>query len=297
MSVLSIPEPRKREFLPAEFKVTVWSRLKPYYNELLRRPINSISELEQWIFDWNELNALIQEDINWRYIHFSANMMDERVGESYNYVVQQILPKVVKVNHQLNQRLLENPFVEKLDPNKYSIFLREIQNSIELFNEENVELNAEIKLKSKTYGKLMSQLLIDVAGNSYTIQEAFDFLQEPERNLREHAYRNVYKSLGKNKDKLNSLFDDLLKMRHQVAGNAGFANYRDYKFRELARFDYTPEDCSRFHENIKTEIVPLLEELYKIRQEFLKVDDLRPWDLNVNIKETENLNLAKTLMN
>ena len=283
MSVLSVPEPRKREFLPEEFKVTVWSRLKPYYNELLRRPITSMSEMEQWIFDWNELNALVREDVNWRYIHFSTNMTDERVGESYNYVVQQILPKVTKINHQLNQKLFKTPFHKNLDPKKYSIFLREIQNTIELFNDDNVDLNAEIKLRSKEYGKLMSQMVIDVAGNNYTIQEANNFLQEPERKLREYTYRSIHKRLGKNNEKLNSLFNELLKLRQQLAQNIGFNNYRDFKFKEQGRFDYNPEDCYNFHENIKNEIVPLLGDLYKIRQKSLKVNELRPWDLNVNI--------------
>ncbi len=283
MSVLSVPEPRKREFLPEEFKVTVWSRLKPYFNELLRRPIATKAILEQWIFDWNELNALVQEDVNWRYIHFSTNTSDERAGESYNYVVQQILPKVAKINHQLNQKLLEIPFCKNLEPEKYSIFLREVKNSLELFNEDNVDLQAEIKLRSKEYGKMMSQMIIDVAGNSYTIQEASNFLQEPDRNLRRHAFRSIHNRLSKNSPQLNLLFNELVDMRQQLAQNTGFENYRDYKFKALSRFDYSPEDCYDFHENIKNEIVPLLNELYKIRQDSLKLEELKPWDLNVNI--------------
>jgi len=283
MSVLSVPEPRKREFLPEEFKVTVWSRLKPYYNELLHRSIISIAELEQWIFNWNELNALVQEDVNWRYIHFSTNTTNERAGESYNYIVQQILPKATKANHQLQQKLFETPFHKKLNPEKYFIFLRGLRNSMDLFNEDNVILQSEIKLRSKEYGKLMSQMLIDVAGNSYMIQEANNFLQEPERSLREHAFRNISQRLNKNVEQLNDLFNDLLAMRHQLAENAGFENYRDYKFKELGRFDYSSEDCARFHDIVKKEIVPLLGDLYKIRQKSLKVDELRPWDLKVNI--------------
>ena len=284
MSVLSVPEPRKREFLPEEFKMTVWSRLKPYYNELLRRPIASLSEMEQWIFDWNELNALVQEDVNWRYIHFSTNMLDERAGESYNYAVQQILPKVEKVNHQLNQKLFDTPFHKDLDEEKYSIFLREIRDSIKLFNEENVDIQTDIKLRSKEYGKLMSQLLIEIAGNRYTLQQATNFLQETDRSLRQLAFQNIHKKIRENHERLNSLFDELLQMRQRLAQNAGFENYRDYKFRALGRFDYSPEDCSKFHENIKNEIVPVLGELYKIRQQSLKIDSLRLWDLHVNIE-------------
>jgi oligoendopeptidase F len=269
--------------LPAEFKVTVWSRLKPYFNELSHRSIASLSDLEQWVFDWNELNALVQEDVNWRYIHFSTNTADERAGDSYNYFVQQILPKVFKTNHQLNQKLFNSPFHKQLDSKKYSIFLREIRNAMDLYNEDNIALETEIKIRSKEYGKLKSQILIDVAGNSYTIQEANNFLQETERALREHAFRSIHQRFKKDTEHLNSLFNELLEMRQQLAQNAGFENYRDYKFKALGRFDYTVEDCFKFHESIKEKIVPLLGNLYKIRQKSLKVDELRPWDLNVNI--------------
>ena len=51
METLSIPRPRKRAFLPEEFKVTVWSKLKPYFNDLINREIDSTAALERWLLD------------------------------------------------------------------------------------------------------------------------------------------------------------------------------------------------------------------------------------------------------
>lgn len=283
MSVLSVPEPRQREFLPEEFKVTVWSRLKPYYDELLRRDISSKTDMEQWIFNWNELDSLVQEELNWRYIRFTQNTADERATEAYHYFIQQIFPKVIKADHRLNEKLFNTTFYKQLDPAEYFIFFREARNALALYKEENVELQLEMKLHSKTYGKLMSQMMVEINGQSYTIQETGDFLQDIDRDLRELAFRNIHQRFNQNATKLDTLFNELLEMRHQIAKNAGFKNYRDFKFKELGRFDYSPEDCFRFHESIKSEIVPLLNAFYKIRQKSLKVDTLRPWDMNVNM--------------
>ena len=48
--------------------------------------------------------------------------------------------------------------------------------------------------------------------------------------------------------------------------NAGFDNFRDYKFVEMGRFDYTKEDCFRFHDSVKEYILPLVEIINQYKQ-------------------------------
>ncbi len=71
-------------------------------------------------------------------------------------------------------------------------------------------------------------------------------------------------------------------MRHNVAKNADFANFRDYMFKAYGRFDYTPKDCFEFHEAIESEVVPILNDLAADRKKSLKVSELRPWDKAVD---------------
>jgi oligoendopeptidase F len=68
-----------------------------------------------------------------------------------------------------------------------------------------------------------------------------------------------------------------------IAKNAHFDNYRDYTFKAMGRFDYTPEDCFQFHDSIEKALVPLLNELAKDRKKALGVDKLRPWDSKVDV--------------
>jgi oligoendopeptidase F len=74
-----------------------------------------------------------------------------------------------------------------------------------------------------------------------------------------------------------------------VALNAGFENYRDYKFAELGRFDYTKEDCFQFHEAVKLHVMPLIEKIYTRKKEKLGVDALKPWDLEAEPAGTKPL--------
>ena len=66
--------------------------------------------------------------------------------------------------------------------------------------------------------------------------------------------------------------------RHQIALNAGYDNYRDYRFQELCRFDYGPGDCAAFHTAVEEIVVPAVGELTRKRTEKLSIDSLRPWD-------------------
>ncbi|MFX6330802.1 M3 family metallopeptidase, partial [Acinetobacter baumannii] len=80
------------------------------------------------------------------------------------------------------------------------------------------------------------------------------------------------------KDAMHDLYSKLIEKRHQVAVNAGFTNYRDYKFVEMGRFDYTKEDCFNFHEAVKLHVLPLVEKIYQQKKEKLGLDTLKPWD-------------------
>ena len=78
-------------------------------------------------------------------------------------------------------------------------------------------------------------------------------------SLREQVYRKIQERRLQDKDAMHELYSKLIEKRHQVAKNAGFDNYRDYKFVELGRFDYTKEDCYQFHEAVKLHVLPLIE--------------------------------------
>jgi oligoendopeptidase F len=108
------------------------------------------------------------------------------------------------------------------------------------------------------------------------------FLEEPDRALREEAWQLVAQRRLQEAEKFEANFEELLKLREQIARNAGFGNYRDYAFRARARFDYTPEDCTAFHEAIEREAMPMLRELQADRRRQLKLPALRPWDLSVD---------------
>ena len=274
-------------FLPPKFATTwlpvkKWDDLEPIYQELQNRPILSAAELEDWIVDRNALEIAVYEEFGWRYIRLTTNTQHETAIKEYEYFVQQISPQASAYEFQLNKKLFDSPYAQSLEKEQYRIYLREINDSSRLFREENIALIASERLQAKHYGTLFSKIVIPFQGVDLTLQQALGKLEESDRATREQAFKLVHSNLGALAVEVEGIFDDLRAIRLQIANNAGFSNYRDYRFQHLGRFDYSPQDCLDFHESIRTTIVPIVTAIHERRKRNLQLEELRPWDLNVD---------------
>ena len=144
MSSSAIPTPRIREFLPQEYKITVWSKLKPYYNELLKRPIHSIDALERWVLDETELNALFEEELHRRYITKLTNKNDARANDAYEYILHGIGKPIKEMKRQLRVKLVNEALFKQLDKQRFGTYLQSVQLQNEIFRKENKALYAEL---------------------------------------------------------------------------------------------------------------------------------------------------------
>jgi oligoendopeptidase F len=123
---------------------------------------------------------------------------------------------------------------------------------------------------------------VEFSGQEYTLEQAANFLKDLNRETRQQAWEHITARRLQDKEQLDELFNKLKTLRHQVAQNAGFDNFRDYMFAALGRFDYTPQDCFDFHEAIAREVVPLLAEQANERTLALDLEHLKPWDTEVD---------------
>lgn len=279
----------QRHFVPNDFAVTTWENLEPYFKNLLEREINSKTDLEQWLKDMSEMEAVVSEDACWRQIKMTCDTTDKSLEEAFTYFCMEIQPKLTPYADALNKKLMATPFLQELDQEKFFTYLRSVKKSIDLFREENIPLQAELSVMQQQFGLISGAMTIEVDGQEYTLQQAGKFLHSHDRNFRESVYRKINERRMVDKEQLHNLYSELIAKRHQVAVNAGFENYRDYKFVELGRFDYTKEDCYNFHEAVKQHIVPLVDKIYKDKKQKLGLDALRPWDTEAEPQGTEPL--------
>lgn len=268
-----------RHYLPADFTVKDWPSLQPFFAELLERPIESKEQLQQWLIDLSELEAVVNEDACWRQIRMTCDTEDKSLEEAFNFFMLEIQPQLQPYADKLNRKLVECSFTSELDQAKYFTFIRNVRKNIDLFRQENIPLQAALNVDAQKFGAIAGKMTVEVNGTEFTLQQAARFLEDPDRSLRESVYRKIANRRLQDKDELNQLYTELLEKRNQVALNAGFANYRDFRFMELGRFDYTKEDCFQFHEAVKLHVMPLVDQLYAAKRKKLGLDTLRPWDV------------------
>lgn len=287
-------EKLQRSFLPENFEVIDWQTLEPYFTELMSRDISSTTSLEKWLKDQSELEAAISENACWRQIRMTCDTDNKELEESFNFFCTEIQPKIQPLADALNKKLLIAPSLKELDQQKYYTFLRVVQKNIDLFRQENIPLQAEVAVLQQRYGQIIGAMMIEVDGKEYTLQQAGKFLENSDRNIREQVYHKIQQRRLADKEKLDELYDKLISLRNQQAKNAGFISYTDYRFKELGRFDYTAEDCFRFHDAVKLHVLPLVKRIYERKKQLLKVETLRPWDLEAEPEGTTPLHPFKT---
>jgi oligoendopeptidase F len=268
-----------RRYLPKDFRVTDWTALEPYLKELLDRPLTTAGALEQWLKDLSEIEAVIGEDAAWRQIRMTCDTENKELEEAFNYFVMEIQPKIQPYSDKLNRKLVSNEYTKQLTSDAYQVYLRSVRKSIELFREENIPLQAETAVLAQQYGVISGKMSVEIQGREYTLQQAAKFLEHPDRELRKEVYFKIQDRRLQDKDKLNDMFSELLGKRNKIALNAGFPNYRDYKFADLGRFDYSKEDCFQFHEAVRSSILPLVDFIYDRKRQKLGLDSLKPWDV------------------
>ena len=271
-----------RSFVPVDLKIADVARLLPLYEELSQRPLNSAAEAERWLRDFSELTSVVDEYGTRRYIDKSCHTDDPVMEKAYLQFVEEVEPAIKPLHFRLQKNLLESPARRQLAGPRYSILLRKWSAEVELFRDENVPLETQVTKLNNEYDKLSGAMMVQFRGKHYTLQQLARFVEEPERATRQAAWEASTNRRLQDREAIEQIFDQLLPLRQTIAGNAALPDYRAYAWKSYKRFDYTPEDCLRLADAIAATCVPAVAELDRQRQHDLKLERLRPWDLQVD---------------
>lgn len=260
-----------------------WETIKQYFVDLSEREIHSSEDLGKWLQDRSELDAVLEEDAAWRYIRMTIDTRDESLSNAYTFFVTKIQPELAPYDDILNRKLVDCQFTNELksDP-AYAIYFKAVETALAIFREENIPLEAELNEKSQLFGSISAAQSIEHEGAQITMQKAAALLKETDESLRRTVFDKMSVRRREDTQKLHDLFTELIEKRHHLSVNAGFENFRDYKFKALNRFDYTKEDCFNFHQSVKDLIVPIVREIQQERLSKLGKNAFKPWDTEVD---------------
>ncbi len=270
-----------RIFLADNLKIDSFESVSVYYDDLIKREISSLEDFINWLVHRSELDAVLEEDAAWRYIKMTIDTTNQAYSKDYNLFITEIQPKLSPLDDALNKIQNKSPYKDALmDDEAYRIYFKSYDVQLQLFREENIPLEAELNELAQKYGVISAAQTIEMEGNEITMQKAAQYLKEQDESIREEAFTKMVARRRLDTEKLDELFTELIQKRHLLATNAGFDNFRDYKFEALGRFDYTKEDCFDFHNAIKTLIVPVIKEIQQKKLNQLGKEKFKPWELD-----------------
>jgi oligoendopeptidase F len=254
-----------------------WSDFEPLYQELNQRRLTT-ENIEIWLADWSHVEDAAWEKFNRLYYLVTANTADDDVRKQYEDLLNNFMPPLMEAENRLQKQLLESG----LEVPGLEVQIKAIRTQTELFRQENLALLAEEATLAAEYDRIVGAQTVQWNGEEITIPQLSPLMQSPDREERERAWRAGTQRQLADRGAINALWQKLLGVRRQIAANAGFPDYRAFRWLDLRRFDYTPEDNLSFLDAIEAVVVPATERIYARRRARLGVESLRPWDLDVD---------------
>ncbi len=272
MNALTLPDSA------AAFADATWEDLAPYFEELAGRSLDE-SNVEQWLADWSRLDSLVSEAAALANFAYTCDTGDHAREQAQLRFGTEIGPRAGEMRARLQKRLVDLGYVRP----GLETTIRRFRNQAQLFRTENVPLLADVARLVTRWSKASGSLTVQWDGEEKTPSQLLPFLESNDRSTREKAFRLRAGAFMRRRDEFAGLFDEMLDVRQRIARNAGFANFRDYTHLEKNRFDYSVDDCLRFHDAVEKAVLPALTRIHQRRRERMRLETLRPWDVSADV--------------
>lgn len=267
-----------------------WEQYKPYYDDLLERSL-SAETVDAWLRDLTTIDSFLSEMGQRLNVAITCDTTDEQAEAAYLHYIENIAPSWRIVHNQIDLKLLQSGLV----PEGMTVPLRAIRSGVEIFREQNVPLMTELEKLSTEYDKIRGAQTVMWEGEERTLDQMYVIFQDDDRARREQAFLLMMDRQLQDREALNALWTKMYDLRQQIARNAGFDHFMQYQWQAMGRHDYTPQDAVRFHDSIAQVVVPAASRIYARRQQALKLDALRPWDLDVDVSGKPPLKPFETI--
>jgi oligoendopeptidase F len=263
---------------PAEIESISWNQIEPYFQDLYERKLTA-ENIESWLADWTRLDDLVSDCYARLNVAVTVDTTDERAETVFNNFLNQILPHYRAWDQKLKAKLLASG----LHPEGFDIPLKRMQTEASIFCEENLPLLSQERKLGAEYNRIIGAQTVIWQGEEKTLLQLRAVAQNPDRSVREQVWRLIAARQLEDRQAINALWTRMLRLRQELARNAGKPDYRAYRWKQMLRLDYTPEDCLQFHRAIEEVAVPAATRIYEKHRRRLGVDRLRPWDLDLDL--------------
>ena len=261
-----------------EFADMNWSEVEPRMDELVARELTA-GNLNEWLSDWSHLLSLIEEASSRLRTAAAVDTRDTEAERRFKDFREKIWSPAMTTDQKLRVKMLSCGLAM---PEGLEMPMRRMRADVDTFCEANIPLLNEEKELQSEYDTILGSQTVQWEGEEITTSRIVGKLGDPDRDVRERAWRLRAERQLADRKPIGKIWRRLVYLRQQMAENAGFEDFRALRWLEMYRFDYSPEDCFRFHGAVESVASPAVRRIYERYRSQLGVERLRPWDLDVD---------------
>lgn len=186
---------------------------------------------------------------------------------------------------QFFQALLETPFRSELEDALGKQFFSIAESKVKTFSPEVMDLLGEESRLTSEYQKLISTAMVPFNGEEFTLSKIEKFVLDSDRDTRKRAMEAKFDYFSSKRDVFDELFDNLVKVRHEIATKLGFTSFTDLAYLRWARSGWDKESAAAFRENVSKHLVPLISTLVESQRQRLGVDKIKVYDEKIQFPD------------
>ncbi|MFL8887044.1 M3 family oligoendopeptidase [Helcococcus kunzii] len=218
------------------------------------------------------------EAANIAYIRNTIDTRDEFYEKEVE-VFDEIFPKFSQFSNKLQNIRLKSPFRKDFEEKYGKNITKTDELQKDIFNPSIMEDRIKESKLANEYQKLMGTTEIEFDGKKLNLSQLTPYKQSKDRAVRKAAAKASSAWFNERKDQFDRIYDELVKVRHQIAKKLGFDSYLDVAYRSFGRTDWGREDAKNYREQIVKYIVPLANKLYEEQKERIGVEDFLYYDI------------------
>ncbi|MEK3933939.1 M3 family oligoendopeptidase [Sporosarcina sp. FSL W7-1349] len=257
--------------------------MKKSFQELLAlfQSAKTIEEQSQVMEKINAVRRDFATQENLAYIRASIDTNDEFYQKERDFF-DEISPEYQELETSYYRKLVSTPFRSELENRWGSQLFALADNAIRSFSPEVLPLLQQENKLVSDYSKLVASAQIEFDGKTLTLAQMGPYAESADRSVRKATMEASYSFYETHGERFDEIYDELVKLRHEIATKLGFRNFVELGYVRMNRIDYDAEMVKTFRKQVRDYIVPLANRLYERQAKRIGVDKLKFYDQALN---------------
>ncbi|MBY8910091.1 M3 family oligoendopeptidase [Salinicoccus roseus] len=187
-------------------------------------------------------------------------------------------PAIQEIDHKYYEAISSSPYKAALEERYGKQLFSLADNAIKGFDPKVKSLLQKENRLDSEYSKLLASAEIEFDGKVLNLSEFGPYAQHTDRSMRKGATEAVQGFMGEHLEKIDQIFDDLVKTRHEIARELGYKDFVELGYIRMNRIDYDRDMVENFRRQVAEHVVPLVTELKERQRRRIGLSELKSYD-------------------